>query len=731
MKVKTKTGVKMKFFLLRLILLSFFTTKLFSCTGTWSEMYIKDEYYNFTDPDMVNLPQDNPLYQLSGSYTAHDARFKHFAQKKKEANIQAWYDYFQGDLSLKTIEALFYHKNSIQKSAKRYENSGIYPNFSKYINFLHLLNQSSKTANKKPLIDQGLAYFKKERQAFLKERYLYLLMRFYHHNGHYQKALDLYSKHEQIINPKGIVKEWIDSLRAGAYQRLGETLKANQLYAQIFSTHKTNPHYGYYDFKINNDEEWTALINSTQDANTQALYHFLRAMKWGNEPLYELKNIASLAPESVWFERLAYMKIQELQNKRYEIMMYASKKDKYFKAKVKSYKIQRKRFLNIVQNIEKQTFFTLYAKLYLNVLEYNSLKRNNLLKLRALANKKQLPYVKLLTYIYALHQLSSSSNQEQYALYLQLKPLVSKFSPKKQTSILRYTALQISTLNETGSIEKTLNKLFAQNENNRSIILKALNHTDASKFYNYVKAQKRSFFEEKVFKKTMKNLRRKDVAKILATLYLQENNFTQSHFYLRQVAAQNLFSPYNPFNVSISGSNRTKSKTSYSQKRFIETMLRLESEITKDQQSAQDHFLYANGLYNKSWFGNFPLSSVLHRSPYLTKKEKLPKTMDLSLAKQEYELALKYASDENFRAKIAYQLLKIKFNQAITNIEKYDNDTWTMPHFSNKNNGTQKVIDLLKKSKDFSEAIKDYKSDYGHTDYGTEVIEQCVTFGYF
>ncbi|CAA6809732.1 MAG: Unknown protein [uncultured Sulfurovum sp.] len=733
-KVKIKTGVNMRFFFLSILLINIFATKLSACAGTWREMYIKDEYYNFTDPDMVHLPRDNPLYKLSGAYAAHDARFKYFAKQKKEANIKAWQSYFQDALSLKNIESLFYKKNSIKHSAKYYKNSTEFPQFGKYINFLHLQNkfaQSLEVNNRQEIIQKGLTLFNQEHEPFLKERYLYLLMRLYHHNGQYHELLDIHANNALIVNPQSIVKEWIDALRAGTYQQLKQRTKANQLYAKIFATHKTNAHYGFYDFKINNDEEWQSLLNSTTDKETQALYYFLRAMQWENEPLHELENIVALAPDSIWLERLTYMIMQKLQNKRYSIMVHAGKKNKYFKAKVKSYKLQKKLFLEILSKLEKQTFFTLYSKLYLNVLEYNSLKRKEVVKLRTLANNKQAPFVDLLTYIYGVHQLSCNSHQEQYALYQQLKPLLPKFSAIKQKSILRYTVLQISTLDGDNTIEKKLNKLFAQNNNYRSTILTALNYVDARKFQTYVEKEKRSFFEEQVFKKTMSKLEKRDVAKILATLYLQKNDFKQAQFYLRQIPQKNVHTPYNPFNVSISSSNRTISKKSYSQKKFVETMLRIKRALEKDPTSAMDHFLYANGLFNKSWFGNFPMSSVLYRSTYLTKDERLPKTADLLLAKKQYELALKYAEGDSFKAKIAYQLLKIEFNLAISDTEKYGDNIWNMPRFGGWNKGTKNVIHLLKASEDFTEGIRDFKDDYGHTKYAQDIIKQCITFKYF
>jgi len=50
-----------------------------------------------------------------------------------------------------------------------------------------------------------------------------------------------------------------------------QSVKANQIYAKIFAAHTTNAHYGYYDFKVNSDEEWQSLLSSTADNETKAL----------------------------------------------------------------------------------------------------------------------------------------------------------------------------------------------------------------------------------------------------------------------------------------------------------------------------------------------------------------------------------------------------------------------------------------------------------------------------
>jgi len=725
----------MNFIFKTMLLYMLLATKLLGCAGTWHQMYLKDEHYNFLDPIMVDLDKDNPLYKLSGSYAAHDARFNYFKELKKKSNINAWKSYFKNTFSYEEIENLFYKPNAIEYTAEEYKSGTNNPSFSKYIQFLNLQNKlaqkSDDTQKYEKVINKGIALLKQEEDAFIKERYLYLIMRLYHHYGEYHKMLDIYANNQHCIDLTSPVHEWIDALRAGSYQHLNHSVTANQLYAQIFKKNSTNPHYGFYDFKVSTHQEWQQLLHRSRDNEEKALYHFLRAMQWRNEPIYELKSIAKLAPKSIWFERLAYMIMQDLQNQRYEIMVHAGKKNDYFKARVKTYKLQKNHFLKILKKLKKQSFFTLYSKLYLDLLEYNSLKRKDLIQLRSLANHKQKPYAKLLSYMYGVHQLSSNSLEEQHNLYIQLKPLLSKLSKKQQISILRYTTLQISTLEEENTIEQKMNKLFAENINQRSNILKALNFDNAQNFEHYIEKKQRSYFGTEVFKATMNSLKRGDVAKILATLYLQDNKFSRAKYYLRQIPKHNVYTPYNPFNACISGSNRTKSKKSYNQKKFVETMLRLQSVLSKHPKSARDHFLYANGLYNKSWFGNFPMSSVLHRSISLYKGELLPETIDLSEAEAEYQLALKYAKTEEFKAEISYQLLKIEFNRVISNTYQYDNEMWEMPYFGAWINGTDKVIKRLQASEDFSEAIKDFRAEYDKTSYGKEVITNCITFQYF
>ena len=433
--------------------------------------------------------------------------------------------------------------------------------------------------------------------------------------------------------------------------------------------------------------------------------------------LLKFQTLAKTAPNSKEFHYLNYKLMQDFQHQYFTIAI----KDK------KIYNIEKNNFVQILQSIKEPSFFTLYSKLYIEILATKSLKHNDILKLYSLASKKEQPYVQLLSYLNSLNQLNSISFTDQNNLHNKLTLLLIGLPQKQQEYILRLTALQLSSFYDKKSIEFDFNKLFAQNnEIKREQVLKVLNFKDAKVFYKYIMKEKRSFFEERVFNRTMKALKRNDVAMILATLYMQNNDFSEALSYIRQAPRNNLYNPYNPFNSCIDINNSKRLRSASHTRKFAETMSRLEKRtINHKTPKASDYYLYGNGLYNKSWFGNFPMSSVFFHNKDIYKNS-IPPTTNLEKALNAYENALRITQKEEFKAEISYQILKIKFNMARINMKHYPKELSKIPQLDEKKNLTY----LLKASKSFREAIEDYKSDYADTKYGGKVIKNSIIFTY-
>ncbi len=440
--------------------------------------------------------------------------------------------------------------------------------------------------------------------------------------------------------------------------------------------------------------------------------------------LSKFSTLAKLSPRSNEFYYLNY---KLMQNFQYQLFHISIKDNNTYSTQDKNILYRDKNdFIKILKSIKEPSFFTYYSKLYLEVLDSKRLQHKDLMQLYTLASKEQHPYVQLLSYINSLNQLNSISITDQNNLHKQLTLLLIGLPKKQKEYILRLTALRLLPLYDKSSIEFAFNKLFAQNSIiKRDDILNVLNFKDADLLKEYIMKEKRSFFEKRVFNANMKALRRNDIAMILAILYMQKNDFTKARSYIRQTPRNNLYSKYNPFSTSSELNNKRVYKKHSSLRKFAETMSRLEERIEDEFTTARDYYLYGNGLYNKSCFGNFPKSSVLFHNNELYINA-IPPTCNLEKAYKAYESALKSSTKDKFKAEIAYHLLKIKFYNALTNRKNYPKSINKIPKASENEN----IINILQSSRSFIEAVKDYKLDYIHTVYGKRVIKESVLFTY-
>jgi aspartate 1-decarboxylase len=464
----------------------------------------------------------------------------------------------------------------------------------------------------------------------------------------------------------------------------------------------------YYDFlqplMVNIDE------NQTQNSNREKL-------------LSDLAYLAHTAPHSNKLYYINYKLMQEFQYLHFHIKL---KENRDITREEELFYRDKKRFIKILDSIKEPSFFTLYSKLYLETLDNKKLKNEELLNIYSSTSSKNYPYVQLLSYIDSINQLKSISLVDQDNLYKKLTLLLFGLPKEQETYLLRLTALQLLPLYYKGSIEFELNKLFAQKHTiKREDILRVLNYKDADLFKAYIEKKKRSFFEARIFKATMKALKRHDVAMILSRLYMQKNDYNSSRSYIRQTPRDNIYSPYNPFSTSIELNNSRVYKHSSSLRKFAETMSRLEERLGDKEVTAKDFYLYGNGLYNKSCFGNFPTSSVFFNSKNIYLNH-IPPTCELKEAQKHYESALNMSTEDKFKAEVAYHLLKIEFYKALTNRKNYPKGIKKIPKITEH----ESIKNILQSSKNFIEAVKDYKLNYRHTKYGKRAIKESLIFNY-
>jgi len=674
--------------------------------GSFQSYFSKENYYNFLDASLVGLNESNPLYALTsyGKVRTYAIRVEYYNAIKRKLNVKEWHEYLNGKLSVKEIDELLYgEQGTLMERYKKYEKKINNASFGRYLDFIG---------------KSDLKVIEQEKDLFLKLRYLFLNMRKAHYSGQYKEALEIYEKYNtSVVGVKSIVHEWIDALRAGAMQHLGQDVESNFLYAKVLE-HKTNAYLGYYDFKVKNDGQWNALLSKTKTTDEKAKLYFLRALRWEGSPLLEHELMASIAPKSIWFERLTYMIMQDFQEKAYAYEVDNNKDNQYVKEARKVFNLKEKRFLKTLSTLEKPSFFSLYSQTYLALLREGKLDAKRVANLEKVANKKEKQFVAILKY---LEKTIHVNKENQKVLYASLAELSKEVSTDLKASLFNYTALQTAKVYPAMSAKRVYSKIFADTSTSNQYFI-SRDSILADSFEAYVEEKNRNFFEKKLFKKSMHILEKDGVARTLATLYIKDGNFKKAQKYLDQVPKLNRRTEFNPFNVSLSGNNRKVKGKGYDQRKFVKTMLKLEESMKKNPSSAMEHFLYATGRYNSTWFGNFPDSASIWRTMRGFDEEEAMHIMhNFITIEKEYELALKYAKDDEFKAKIAYQLLKIKFNKEILLKNKRYNNGYYYKSLKTK----------ILKSDILKDAYAKYVSNYKNSNYGKEIIGACATFGYF
>ena len=182
----------------------------------------------------------------------------------------------------------------------------------------------------------------------------------------------------------------------------------------------------------------------------------------------------------------------------------------------------------------------------------------------------------------------------------------------------------------------------------------------------------------------------------------------------------------NPFNIRIKDchdcdheSYRVSHKIDYTKGYFADKMIELKSkgQTEKDvDERANNYFLFANGLYNMTWYGNgrvigvtvvdYAIASSVRFSDYSEEKRKFSSLFDCNEAQKYYLMAMELSTKKEFKAKCAWMAARCEHND------------WLENHYGEDGTG------------DFLAGMyfKMMKEKFADTKYYKDVIAEC---GYF
>jgi len=704
----------------RVFLILFISIKLFSCGyQAFIPTFSKDGYFDFIQSDITN-----PLfYNAYISSKAYEKRKKFYSKKKQELNLDEWSKYLQiskdeaYQILYKDTSPLMIKDKQKQKEFIAYKSS--------------LKNIKEYDTNWKDVLKRFQKLYTKSKLDFFKTRIAYNIVRSYHHLKEYDKEIEFVNS---LKRDNSIAWEWIDSFYAGAVKNRGNLVKAAYLFSKVFATHKSDAYIGYYDFEIKSDKQWQELLNMAKSKEQKTLFHFLRSLKNRFSMIKELEYMIKLDKDSIWTKRLLNMVAQRVQYYIYYLQKNTPL-NKELSEDEKTEKMYITDFLNLLKKYHHDNFTNfLYA--YFNALFYNKLIDIDL-------KEKQKEFI---NYIYYVKNLKKLDEKELSKKLKNIETLYKK-EPDTIKALQGYTITIISNLYPKNSVQAIFSSHYIQediDEDNFDFRYSFRKWEDLKKVKEFLSKKDKTYIQ-KLLASSPANSYNEDFAKLSYSIFLtKQEKYKEaleivkslppapkdfSDIYDWDNKDRQRASKENPFNISLSGNNRTYHKNYfYPQTKFLKTMIKIKESLRKNPTSAMDNYLFATALYNISFYGNSPMFGKMYRScSSLTSGslESLPK------AKKYYQNVLKYSKNKELLAKTYYQLMKIDFVETTLKLQqsgyKFKEYEEFRYGYSNNFKGFSKPIvkHSVEYKKHYNKLVK-----YKETRFYKK-IRQCVVFEYF
>lgn len=690
---------------------------LFACAGEWD--YNQKEFVFLENRD---FPFSNVSEEVN-SANVYNTIVWAYEDKNKKENLKEWKKELNDKFTLKEIEEIVYRRIDLYKIQDKeiLDYINFVGNQEKQVTRNYYMSEDDKRRliDEKILLNEALEKIDRVNSSWLKLRYFYLALRLAHYKQ--KEPLKIYEKYKYLLenDSKTIVKDWIQGLYAGALIKNGQTVNGVYEFSKLFSKDKINSHLSYYNFfHIKTDEQWKELLNLAKTNEEKTKFYALRALNENSSVLEELDNIYKLDKNSKWFD---FVLFRELLNTQHTF----DQNSEY----LRDYPITA--YINYLKTIKKDDMYLVNLSLaYFNLYE-KKFEESSKITAELEKNYPNSHEVKTLSYILYLEKLDKIDTKIENEIYEKMTKLTK--NEINSTSIRDYTFV-------------ILEKLYSkQNDKFNAFLAKYINHLDISyfdlelleKFRIFMENPKDSKIKEYFASKyeQHKLLEKRNGKFVLSSNMLDtKTKLLINNLKFKEALDLNAFMlnekiQFNPFNGLIKGNNRSGKEYTITVKEFLEKVIIIKNELEKNPNSAMDNYLYANALYNLSYFGNSNVLTVVYRSvssftDYDLQKEKL------NLATKHYTIALNESKNEEFKAKITYMLAKIELSlfdiETSSKTKDYYNkdfDRYNLKRFwfygnakvykEYINNNFGKYFDTLRK-------------DYNNTSYYKELIRECT-----
>lgn len=743
-----KKKISKKFLIFSIsLLLSVITGIILACAG--GDDFL-DFYNSFFAPETSLTPEAKPYYRSIHTFYGFES-FDDAINVMDSTNIKEWYAFFERKVSKSDLNyiiyksriseidtCIFYLKNNTYPISRDLKNNTLltYINKNLVIEFLFYLgyakrcepyatyvnewwdddasdNPRNDVSSMNKLLAGGKKAITNVKSPFIKERYIFQITRVLHFLELDTECIDYYKNNNGLFTSQNSIFYRTIGYAAASYRKLGNYSQANYLYSLIFDNCHEMRKICFLSFAPQEDSDWEESLALAQNSREkEVLWHLLGIYA---DPLRAMKEIYQLNPKSDLLDLL--------------VVRAVNVNEEYFLPD--QWSENRTGYKLITNNVDEEllSFSQTLADAGNTNKPYLWYLVNGYLKL-ANGDFKSSEY-----YLAKANSISPSDQliEDQIRAFKIMNKIEQYEKPdsKKEEELA-------SDLNWLGEAESHQS---LRSSNIYNWALKRLSEKYLS-WGDYVKAQclnsqqNRSFYddEEKItslisyFDKQDKNkfdeyligihpYTKPDLYTYRGIKLIYQYNFQEALYMFESCHSSGEATLYaDPFIIHMNDCHdcdfEAEKEFEYNQLSFVNKMLELESLIETDPENASEYyFLYANGLYNMTYFGNCrkvydsPLFNIDYVDFWYNNQTFSNPVLDCSEALKYYDLASENSNDKEFKAKCCFMAAKCEQNQYFIS-DEFNNDA------------------VIRSGTYYTQL----KNQYSETKYFQEIIREC---GYF
>ncbi len=745
----------------------------------WEPM--PDDYYNIFDHKLFKLPLLKPFFLSDNDFFDYD---RTGPLSPETANLKTWLKHFKNLPTIDNIDDIIYKsdKNDLIKIKEfletgnpdslksKYENNTLIEYWKRHdyksdLNYLIYakecepyvyIDDAWKPRNMNPekmteLSKAGEGSYLKCKNNFLRDRYVYQMVRLLHYSGKYREAIDMYDKYFE--NGKhDLIQYWALEHKAGCLYSLKKYAEANLLFARIFNDCPSRRITCACSFKYGSDSLYNATLKLCGSTGEKTALITLAAYRSGEVNVDAMEKIYELDPKSNYLELLLERSISEMEREilppRYDILEEYGVDYKYeitgpFK------KLAEEVSKIAKENKTKHPYLWYFAAGYIYTLSDESSKAEEFyVKAKQLCPTNDLSYInriKIAEIISSVNALTKIDKDAEAELYTELswlrnnRDLVKLKSKDAFYYIMSILGAKYKAQNDTIKWNLCMGaKLITDdwwNYTNKPALgyrlTKDYYREPLQQIYDFIETKNLSLFEKFLVDNYCYD--EFSLREIIGTKLLLEHKYNEAVKIFNPDGYYDYLDdnfkklPADPFIIHINDCHDCdyvgRRDRTYNKLTFAERMAELENLAKTDTSNkAKYFFLLANGYYNTTMYGNnwwAIVYSQLNHGFYENISLNLPNEFyDCSTAQEYYTKAMNAAKDSEFAAECCFMASKCEQNTFYYRVEKDSINIYD----------EKKYFGLKSKYRNYFKILKD---KYAKTKFFKEAIEECKYFNEF